>query len=403
MNIIFSTKHLNSIALFMLIVGTITGSSIYFFIEQLQFFRMALLFLIVITIIKFTKTKVSFSLPITLLILFYSIYFFWTTFVTLGNGMVRLNDYVNFFIIYLLVILLSIQLEMDREHFLKILYKTTLLMIFVIFIISIWEILTQHHLSVSTVNNYPAYLKFTPSSFFTNENDMMAVVTLMLLYIVGYYKKYNKPLGFLVYFLFVFSLLLGFITEARLAMIFIVLTFFLLVANGKNILKIILVILFAIGLSIPLLNHFKPDTLERLVSGLQLGGNSTGIRKYLYLDAIDSIELYKGVGVGINNSDKFYKTISDPRVEGIINPHNYLLEILINSGVIVFTLYILLNIYFFFLFLNLKKYFLIYMLFVYPVILMSSSSSIFIWYHYVFFLGLVGLSFQNQKQRIQKI
>ena len=132
---------------------------------------------------------------------------------------------------------------------------------------------------------------------------------------------------------------------------------------------------------------------------MTFGDESTNIRKYLYFYAIYSITQNFGLGMGLNNSSLYFDTINDPRLGHIINPHSYLFEILINGGVFIFTLFFLINIFFLYSFLKNGYRLLIFAFVFYHLILFNSSSSIFLWYHYIFYVSL--LTFQYYKKYIQ--
>lgn len=383
-----SIVKINAFILSLLIIGTITGPAVYIGDQEIQFFRLIMIVSVVAAIIMSLRYQIFLSEPSTVLLGFFSIYFLWTALISIATSSVRVNDFFNFFIVYQLIIVIIVFMNYNYNSFMHILYKTSIGMAIVMFGIAVWEIITHNHLKGSFSNYNPEHIAFLPTTFFTNSNDMMAILTLIVLYVVGYSKVYRRPVTLAVYFVLLFSIMLSFITSARLAMLVLVsilLILFLQKINVKKVLTIGLIV--AVGL-LTLINFFG---VEYIYNALTFGGHSTFIRSYLYLDAFDSIEIYRGIGAGINNSSEFYQQLSDKRLDGIINPHNYLLEILINSGVVIIFLYFLLNLYFSILFLKQKQYFLIFMLFIYQIILIASSNSLFLWFHYVYFISLIGL------------
>ena len=381
-------EKFNTFIMSLLIIGTITGSSIYFGFQEIQFFRIILVVSTLTVILMIKKYRTSLSEPSILILIFFTIYFLWTTTISIFTDSIRINDLLNFSIMYLLVVVIIFFMNYNNEAFLKVYYKTSVGMSILMFVISIWEIRTHHHFSASSSNDAPSHLTFLPTAFFTNTNDMMAILTLIILYIIGYFSVYKKPLNLFIYFLLITTIILSFITSARLAMLILLFTFLLLFLQKINFKKILIggfIILLGLIILINFIN------LDSLLPTLSIGGESTSLRMHLYIDAFDSIEMYNGLGAGINNSHEFYQILNDQRLNGLINPHNYLIEILINSGVLVFFLYYLLNLYLFILFLKQKQYFLIFMLLVYQIILLASSSSLFLWFHYVYFISLSGL------------
>jgi O-antigen ligase len=72
------------------------------------------------------------------------------------------------------------------------------------------------------------------------------------------------------------------------------------------------------------------------------------------------------------------------------DPHNFFLEVLINSGVVMALSYILISAFLFASMITQKANRLIVAQFViYHLLLLSSSSSLFLWSHYVFFFTYV--------------
>ena len=110
------------------------------------------------------------------------------------------------------------------------------------------------------------------------------------------------------------------------------------------------------------------------------------VRIYLYKYSILSIFENFGMGLGIDASKSYLMSINDPRLFYIVNPHSAFFELLINSGVIVSSFYIFLNIYIMRLFYFYKKHNLVIQVILYNLILFSSSSSLYIWPIYLFFV-----------------
>ena len=79
------------------------------------------------------------------------------------------------------------------------------------------------------------------------------------------------------------------------------------------------------------------DSLKELKTDLLFSDRqSTSIRINLYKHSIMSIFSSYGMGYGIDYSLQFFQSINDPNLSHIVNPHSYIFEILINSGVLVF-------------------------------------------------------------------
>jgi hypothetical protein len=113
---------------------------------------------------------------------------------------------------------------------------------------------------------------------------------------------------------------------------------------------------------------------------------STSVRLYLYKYALISPLSNFGLGFGIDYSAEYFRTINDANLHNIINPHSYILELLINSGVLVVLYYITINAILLVSNWSNKNYDLFVQIIIYNLLLFSSSSSTFLWPIYLFFI-----------------
>ena len=377
-------------SLFLLFVSVIVGGAVYIAIPQLQFFRVMLILFLFITFLELSKNSFKLDFNSKLLLIWFSIYYFWTIYLSLPIK-IDFNSYINFNIIYILVIVLILNMNYNTKKFLDTLYKALYFMFYVMLGVAIWEIVTHHHLKVATFFDHaPEYIQFQPSTFYTNPNDFMAMLTLLIIFLFGYKKILKYKIGVYDYIMLLVTFVLSFITNSRIVMMVLALTFLIISFKKKNIKYLFFIVVLLIGLFVYIMGLDNND-INYLLAGLSFGGDSTSIREHLYIDALLSIQHNFGMGYGINNSYLYYQQLNDPNLEGIINPHNYLLEILINSGVYVTFLYLLLNLYFIYLFIKNNQFFLVYMIIIYEIVLISSSSSIFLWFQYVYYISILGL------------
>ena len=87
-------------------------------------------------------------------------------------------------------------------------------------------------------------------------------------------------------------------------------------------------------------------TVDKLLLDLSFGERgSSMVRLSLYKHALLSVQEYWGMGHGINSSLEYYRSVTDPNLHYITNPHSFIFELLINIGFIVTFLYVLLNWY----------------------------------------------------------
>jgi len=382
----------------LLIIFSVTGSATYLGIQQLQFFRLVLIISSLYIIFQVVKNNTKINNVLFLYISWLFLYYFLSLVSSLVNYMslskyeTDINSFINFTIILLFNINLIYFLNKNHEKFIQILYKTVVFLFLLMLIISLYEIIWQAHLSPSKAYFQSLFtsLHYQPATFFSNPNDFMAVLTLMIVFIVGYNINRNNMNYILLYSFILFGLILSFITGSRIATLSILSILAILLFNTK-IISWKFAVLSLFFLIIALYNINTNIQIIDTISSFSLGGNSTEVRKELYKSAIFLIEEKYFFGVGINNSSIYYDLLNNSNLSGAINPHNYLLEILINSGALVMLSYLLLNTIFIILFIKIKMYYLVYMLFIYQIILISSSSSIFLWFHYIYYLSIIAL------------
>jgi hypothetical protein len=159
------------------------------------------------------------------------------------------------------------------------------------------------------------------------------------------------------------------------------------------------ILILLVGISV-----FEPNWYVQFLDGLKelktdllfSDRQSTSIRLYLYKHSIMSIFSGYGVGYGVDYSLQYFQSINDPNLSHIVNPHSYIFEILINSGVLALLGFISLNIYLIVQNIFLKKYDLAVQVIMFNLLLFSSSSSLFIWTIYLFIFIYICKTAQQQ-------
>ena len=101
------------------------------------------------------------------------------------------------------------------------------------------------------------------------------------------------------------------------------------------------------------------------------------------------------MGFGIDASEAFYRSIQDPNLHYIVNPHSYIFELLINSGVFATLIYVFINGYLIIKNLKYKQHDMMIQVVMYNLLLFSSSSSLFLWPTYLFFIVYILQGFRT--------
>src|SRR5690606_13155269 len=144
-------------------------------------------------------------------------------------------------------------------------------------------------------------------------------------------------------------------------------------------------------------DEFLPDKLFNF--DLSAGG-SISRRYYLFIGGLKSALHNYGTGFGVGGSHYYYTHVfASSDLFADTDPHNFFIELLINSGIVVAIGYVVLNILIVVKIVQQGADKLIIVQFLlYNVLLLSSSSSLFLWPHYIFYFTYVFHS-QNKEER----
>jgi teichuronic acid biosynthesis protein TuaE len=227
-------------------------------------------------------------------------------------------------------------------------------------ILGFWEHLTGMHLSVASYNedklveyrnDVLAKVINMPAGVFTNPNDYATYLALSIPFGLGLIK-YSKII--FVKILSLFTILSAFylivITFSRANIIAVILEFIILLIFYTNI-KQKFMVTFVISVLSIVVVVFLPD-LSETVSGrfintfssinssnISDNANSMGIRSNLIKNCLVFLCSTGGFGVGAGNAEYWMNNFAVFNTYGIINPHNWWLEILTDYGVFVFAGY----------------------------------------------------------------
>ena len=211
---------------------------------------------------------------------------------------------------------------------------------------ALYEIFTGNHLPVSDLYDAPAWMRFSPTVVYFNSNDFAAVFTLMLMFIYAEFDSSKSRSSLLVIGLFLVHAFIVYKSESRLSLL-ITFAFF----GYRYPKKFISTALFGLFIFLIAGNLTENswyaqflDDIAQLKTDLSFDERqSTSVRFYLYKYALYSVVPSYGMGFGIDYSAEFYRSINDVNLHYIINPHSFIFELLINSGVIATLFYIYLN------------------------------------------------------------
>ena len=328
----------------------------------------------------------------------FSIFFFILMFVqTYGVTIIRvqlfeanyeLNSILNFtFLMFLMLTIYCLILSYSKEFL-----KTSKYVIFLFYVLyalySYYEITTGNHLPTSDLIDAPWWMRHVPTVVYFNSNDFAFVFTMMM-YLLSVFDA-NKSLSFVfVIAIFLIHMFIIYKSESRLS--FLMSFFFFVYRYPKKIIYSSIfgfILFFVCGYFLESSWYMQVmDNLAKLKTDLSFNERqSTLVRLTLYKYAIISIIPSYGFGYGIDYSAQYYQSINDANLHYIVDPHSFIFELLINSGLLSLLFYVGLNIYLCIKNWSSKNQDVIIQIIIFNLLLFSSSSSLFIWPVYLFLI-----------------
>ena len=371
-----------------LFLGALFGSSFYIGVIILTPVRLGIIIASLILFFHLNSMSRECKVqPILLFIfLFYTYQFVEGNYVSVMSATVDSTTKVaNSIFLYALLTLLFLYGNLYKRY-ITVLYRVSKYFMFILVVVSLIEIIFKVHFSFSIVNTMPKIFNYTPSAFYTNQNDFLAIVSLLLMFnmlVVNYYIKESRADNVIFISYLLYAIFLSIITSSRVNMIVLVLMFFIFLLEYKK----ILITLFVSFILVVVLFPSLVEMFNLYIESISFGqGHSTSMRYHLYKDALLNFKIF---GEGTDNTSLFYTALNNPDYEGMTNPHNYILELLINNGYLFLITYLAFNGYLFFKSILMRRYFLALTFTLYPFILISSSSSLFIWSQYIYYIGFI--------------
>jgi teichuronic acid biosynthesis protein TuaE len=215
-------------------------------------------------------------------------------------------------------------------------------------VVATWEITTGGHLPGSWVSNTsPAVQRFVVVSTFDNPNNygafLLLVSTVVLYQMEAAASKLRRSILFVfVLWMFVLSVL----TTSRVALVGVLSVLLVSLVRVRNKLTAAALILTFVGGLLAVLTYWAGD-LAVIADLVQMGagdlflGRSSSDRLTLLRAGLDMTASTYGFGVGGGNfSYLMERDYAEYQAAGVIDPHNWWIEILSQYGVFVFTMYV---------------------------------------------------------------
>lgn len=230
-------------------------------------------------------------------------------------------------------------------------FRFWLLLLAAINLIGLWELRTGQHLPMSKSNEV-FFDHDLPTCVFRNPNDFATVLTLGLPFAIawiGHVRTLLPRLAGLAMVLSSLTLVLATGSRANVIAIMVggLFWFALLLPPRKKAATLLAAVVVAVLLAAALPNAFRErveEVGEELgtvnVERLETSGTSLNIRKNLIANALGLVVDSYGFGVGAGNVEHRIEQQSANFTAGIVNVHNWWVEILANYGVVVFAGYV---------------------------------------------------------------
>ena len=340
------------------------------------------------------REKLQLNLIVLLSILFFLYSFLQTSIVSyfrfnLLGSHYEMNAVLNYTFLAAFIITIYFIIITKKDLFFKQIKYSILLFYLAYAFYAIYEIISGNHLSTSDLIDAPWWMRHVPTVVYFNSNDFASVFTMMFMFLLSSFDKDKEQKTAFILAIFTIHILIIYYSQSRLALIMSLL--FFIYRYPYNIFRLI-------GLSLITVLFFwifsnDSSFMQTLDSFIALKDDlrfserqSTSVRLYLYKYALISPLSNFGLGFGIDYSAEYFRTINDANLHNIINPHSYIMELLINSGVLVVLFYITINAILLVSNWCNKNYDLFFQIIIYNLLLFSSSSSTFLWPIYLFFI-----------------
>ncbi|MGQ4876335.1 MAG: O-antigen ligase family protein [Promethearchaeia archaeon] len=216
----------------------------------------------------------------------------------------------------------------------------------VLVILGFWEHLTGQHLVISKYyGEVNIDLIFKPTGVFHNPNDYASFLVLSIPFAISLFRNEKKILiSFLGMEIVARATYLVVVTSSRanILAILLELVIFLLLINFKQKIKLVFIltvclVILLIFLSTPI-EEFTSKTsgqIDSVATQTEKKIGSMSVRLHLIRNGLLFLRSKAGFGVGAGNFEYYMSNFAIYDTKGIINSHNWWLEILVNYGIFI--------------------------------------------------------------------
>jgi len=215
-----------------------------------------------------------------------------------------------------------------------------------------WEHLTGHHLPFSLYyGETRSWLMYCPTGVFYNPNDyatFLAISIPFALSLIRYGKSMQIQIAGLGAVTAAIYLIVEIGSRANILAMMLELAFsFMFLSNLRQKIKISIAVFIVVGICFfifpdAVLGFFSTFAwqLNSIDTQAKLDSGSVATRANLIRNGLEFLYDSAGFGVGAGNAEYWVSNFARYDTEGVINLHNWWLEILVNYGIIIFAGYV---------------------------------------------------------------
>jgi len=222
----------------------------------------------------------------------------------------------------------------------------------ILVILGFWEHLSGQHLTtsifyLSTNEN----IIFIPTGVFHNPNDYASFLVLSIPFVISLFRDEKRILfRFLGMEIVAGAIYLIVVTGSRanILAVLLELTIFLLLINIKQKIKLVIILIVCLLILLIILSVPIKVFLSQMMGQIGSIANQTefkigsiSVRLNLIRNGLSFLRSKAGFGVGAGNFEYYMSNFAIYDTKGIINSHNWWLEILVNYGIFVFVGYMI--------------------------------------------------------------
>ena len=228
-----------------------------------------------------------------------------------------------------------------------------LLMFSILLLVGLWEHLTGQHLPVSAFyNETRGRLMSMPTGFFHNPNDYATVLALSVPFAIGLVRYGRRALAKAVGTCMIglaFYLILAAGSRANLIAVLVefAVLFLVFMTTGRRV-RALAAILGAVVVAsavvpgiLDTVSSAIGNPLDSIVTQAAAETGSIAVRANLVRNGLNFLVRTWGFGVGAGNAEVWMASRAALDTHGVLNLHNWWLEILVNYGIWIFAGYVL--------------------------------------------------------------